>query len=86
MSLVSMAWSRSLLQSGLAEFTTAEVQAGPYVIYGGKVYDVSYFRHPGGSRRLQRYVGKDATDVLNRKHSSRDRATLEDYLVGVLVD
>jgi len=67
------------------EFTLGDVEDGPYVIYEGKVYDVSTFRHPGGSRRLQQWVGRDATDVLNRKHSSRDRAELEDLLVGVLV-
>ena len=68
------------------EFTIGEVEAGPFVIYEGNVYDVSTFRHPGGARRLQQWVGKDATDVLNRHHSSRERAHLEDLLVGVLVE
>ncbi len=82
--LASSAWSRQLSAAD-QEFTAADVAAGPYIIYEGQVYDVSTFRHPGGSRRLQQWVGRDATDVLNRKHSSRDRARLEDLLVGVLV-
>jgi cytochrome b involved in lipid metabolism len=81
--LASSVWSRQLSAQD-QQFSLAEVQAGPYIIYEGKVYDVSTFRHPGGSRRLQQWVGRDATDVLNNKHSSRDRRRLEDLLAGVL--
>jgi len=77
-------WSRQLSAQD-QQFSASEVEAGPYIIYEGKVYDVSTFRHPGGSRRLQQWVGRDATDVLNNKHSSSDRRRLEDLLVGVLV-
>jgi predicted heme/steroid binding protein len=85
--LASSVWSRQLSAQDqqLRDFSAGEVQAGPYIIYEGKVYDVSTFRHPGGSRRLQEWVGRDATDVLNNEHSSRDRRRLEDLLVGVLV-
>ena len=82
--LASSVWSRQLSAQD-QQFSASEVEAGPYIIYEGKVYDVSTFRHPGGSRSLQRWVGRDATDVLNNKHSSRDRSMLEDLLVGVLV-
>lgn len=82
--LASSVWSRQLSAQD-QQFSASEVEAGPYIIYEGKVYDVSTFRHPGGSRRLQQWVGRDATDVLNNKHSSRDRRRLEDLFVGVLV-
>ena len=82
--LASSVWSRQLSAQD-QQFSASEVEAGPYIIYEGKVYDVSTFRHPGGSRRLQQWVGRDATDVLNNKHSSSDRRRLEDLLVGVLV-
>ena len=68
----------------LPVFTAEDVAKNGYVVYEGQVLDVSRFRHPGGASRLQRYVGKDATEVLNRKHSSRDRSQLGPLVIGVL--
>ena len=55
-----------------------------YIIYGDLVLDVSTFRHPGGRFRLQRYVGKDATAVLDQKHNAREQETARSLAIGTL--
>lgn len=80
--LCAVAGARSLTQ--LPSYTREEVAANKWYIYEDKVLDMSEFRHPGGFIRMKFYAGKDATDVLNRKHSAEDRAQLAPFVIGNL--
>jgi predicted heme/steroid binding protein len=67
---------------GGKKYTMADVgqharEGDCWVAVGGEVYDITSFGgdHPGG-RVIFRECGRDATRVLNQKHSSRDRAFL----------
>lgn len=57
-----------------------------WMVIKGCVYDVSDFRHPGGSIITQGY-GKDATDLFYNpyvRHSSHAKKLLKKYYIGKL--
>ena len=58
----------------------------------GHIYNVTDFagRHPGGAGLLEKYAGRDVTDVLrddtSHVHTSTAYHVLEKYHIGELVD
>ncbi|ELA45932.1 hypothetical protein VCUG_02574 [Vavraia culicis subsp. floridensis] len=58
-----------------------------WVIYNSCVYDVTNYLnvHPGGSRILLRYGGKDITEIFDAVHKHVDiHKILEDNFIGYL--
>lgn len=62
----------------LTQYTLEEVEShnkdgDRWMIYKGRVYDVSSFKHPGGLAAIQRNGGLDATEkILNEpKHRGK---------------
>lgn len=56
-----------------------------YMLYNGKVYDVTEFldEHPGGYDIILNVTGKDATEDYDEiGHSNSAREMLEKYLIG----
>ena len=69
-----------------SEVATHNDRSSAWIIYNGKVYDVTDFisEHPGGSSSILRYAGRDATRVFNANHGSTERRDLERYYIGDL--
>ena len=70
----------------MPEYTIEEVQhhnsdGDRWLIFDGKVYDVSNFKHPGGSESIERNGGTDATEKMFavETHSRYEKA-VQDHL------
>ena len=57
-----------------------------WFIHDGKVYDGTKFlkEHPGGAESILMVAGQDATEEFNAIHSSKAKAMLADYLIGMV--
>jgi cytochrome b involved in lipid metabolism len=78
----------------LPTFTLAEIAAHDtpddcWIIVNNKIYNVTSYipTHPGGSKNITDYCGKDATNAFNTKnngipHSPQAREMLNNLLVG----
>lgn len=55
----------------LEELKTHNSKESAWISIEGAVYDVTNFHkvHPGGSKLLQNYFGKEATEIFNYFHS-----------------
>ena len=74
---------RSISRSELATHNTTD---DCWVAVHGTVYDLTAFaeKHSGGSYRIQKHAGKDATDVFAPLHKRNLLDVLEDERVGLL--
>lgn len=63
-----------------------DTRESAWFIHDGKVYDGTKFlkEHPGGAESILMTAGQDATEEFNAIHSSRAKAMLADYLIGLL--
>lgn len=84
----------SIANSGETEvFSMEEVEAANtrdrcYAVVDGGVYDLTPWinSHPGGSERIIRLCGTDATEAFSGKHGENRKANeiLETFKVGIL--
>jgi len=71
----------------VAEVQQHKAEGNAWIIYKGKVYDVTHFleQHPGGSEVLLDVAGRDATqDFEDVGHSDEARTMMKDYYIGDL--
>lgn len=72
-----------------AEVATHNSRDSAWVVYDGKVYDLTDFvnLHPGGQGAILRAAGTDATSAFDRVNSHKDAEmlTLKTYYIGDLV-
>jgi len=57
-----------------------------WFVHDGKVYDGTKFlsAHPGGAESILMVGGQDATEEFNAIHSSKAKAMLADYMIGLI--
>jgi cytochrome b involved in lipid metabolism len=60
-----------------------------WLIFGGDVYDVSHFKHPGGAAALEKHGGKDATAAMfgvaaHKEHIEGVQKYLEKCKIGTV--
>ena len=81
-----------LLQTVYSCYTIDDVQTNGYTTYGNKVYDISNYKHPGGSKTLSKAIGKPLEIYFNQKAYDfhiNDKSTDNDLLdieIGILCD
>eukprot|EP00026_Physarum_polycephalum_P005091 Phypoly_transcript_05119.p1 GENE.Phypoly_transcript_05119~~Phypoly_transcript_05119.p1 ORF type:complete len:599 (+),score=47.52 Phypoly_transcript_05119:245-1798(+) len=80
--------SENLTTISRASFDSLIAQGVKTIIIKALVYDVSDFfmEHPGGTKILEQFYGKDATDAFNGgvyKHSNAARNILQQYIIGI---
>jgi len=72
-----------------AEVATHNSRDSVWVVYDGKVYDLTDFvnLHPGGRGEILDVAGTDATSAFDRENSHKDAEllTLKTYYIGDLV-
>lgn len=61
--------------------TAATIKSEGYVLVGNSVFDISSFRHPGGSI-INTCKGKDCTALFNSNHNSGALSKASKYKVG----
>ena len=61
--------------------SAAMIQSQGYVLVGKSVYDISSFRHPGGTI-INTCKGKDCTSVFNANHNAGALSKASRYKVG----
>ena len=71
----------------LAEFDTHNKPTDAWLLFDGRVLDVSTFQHehPGGPDVLLECVGKDATSLADF-HSAEAKDLMRTFAIGVLCD
>lgn len=55
-----------------------------WVLIGGKVYDCTNFKHPGGKEILMDPIGEDREDEFNSIHSPAAKEEMGKYYIGYL--
>ncbi|KAL0040785.1 hypothetical protein WJX79_005466 [Trebouxia sp. C0005] len=77
--------------SKLKTYTLEEVEKHDsredvWFVHDGKVYDGTKFlsAHPGGAESILMVGGQDATEEFNAIHSSKAKAMLADYMIGLI--
>lgn len=78
--------SSSAPSSASSAFTASEVAAhsspgNGWLIVGSSVYDVSKFRHPGGSI-INSVLGRDATSEFKANHNAKALGKMKKYRIG----
>lgn len=63
-----------------------DTRESAWFIHSGKVYDGTKFlkEHPGGAESILMVAGQDATEEFDAIHSSKAKAMLADYLIGMV--
>lgn len=78
--------SSSAPSSASSAFTASEVAAhsspgNGWLVVGSSVYDVSKFRHPGGSI-INSVLGRDATSEFKANHNAKALGKMKKYRIG----
>jgi len=72
----------------MAEITKHNSRNDCYLVINNKVYDVSAYisggYHPGGSRIIISYCGREVTGIFARIHSNRAWDLLKKYKIGAI--
>lgn len=82
---VTMAGCMTALLSVL-QVEAHDTRDSAWFIHDGRVYDGTKFlkEHPGGAESILMVAGQDATEEFNAIHSSKAKAMLADYLIGMV--
>ena len=67
-----------------SELARHDNQNDLWIAIGGRVYDLTDYRHPGGSGFILRIAGSDGTSDFNAKHRSSLLGRIEGFMIGSL--
>jgi len=90
---IEVSYEISPTPSKTASFSASEVtkhnkETDCWISINNNVYDVTTYIdiHPGGTKNITDYCGKEATESYNnvKKHGTRSNADLATLLVGIL--